>query len=294
MPHHGAFSPRIDRRSMIAGLAATAIGRPAARTRAQDFDPFLYITAMPATTDYGQQVGQPASEIGPIVADNRTWDAYIQLPIKEGQDFHFTCEFDSAWISLRAYGYDLTLEQQMAIVGVDTSIEPYWEETPDGIDVHGGDVDLYYCGHYNENILARARCNAVRKVFDANGLGVTVTDTRPKIEAALLRGEPVFFKSTVDFLDWRAAVWHTPDGDDFPVVLTNDHALTVMGFNETDVIIRDPLGPTSTNTERPWQYTVSWERYLQVIAAQGNDAIAIAPAPVATPTANTCPSGVAV
>ena len=63
------------------------------------------------------------------------------------------------------------------------------------------------------------------------------------------------------------------------MVLTNDHALIVMGFNERDVIIRDPLGPTTTNEIRPWQYTVSWERYLDVIAAQGNDAIAVGPAP---------------
>ncbi len=120
----------------------------------------------------------------------------------------------------------------------------------------------------------------MRKVFEHVGLGVTVTPDRPSIEAALLRGEPVYFKSTVDFLPWRAAEWHTPDGDVFPVVLTNDHALNVMGFNEDEVIIRDPLGPTTTNHTRPWQYRVSWERYLEVIAAQGNDAIAIAPQPV--------------
>jgi hypothetical protein len=60
-------------------------------------------------------------------------------------------------------------------------------------------------------------------------------------------------------------------------VLTNDHALIVMGFDAEDVIIRDPLGPTTTNEIRPWQYRVSWERYLQVIAAQGNDAVAVGP-----------------
>jgi hypothetical protein len=60
-----------------------------------------------------------------------------------------------------------------------------------------------------------------------------------------------------------------------------------MGFNADEVIVRDPLGPTSTNLERPWQWRVSWTRFLEVIAAQGNDAIAIAPQPVdpATPTA---------
>jgi hypothetical protein len=62
-------------------------------------------------------------------------------------------------------------------------------------------------------------------------------------------------------------------------VLGNDHALIVMGFNDDEVIIRDPLGPTSTNERRPWQYRVSWDRYMEVIAAQGNDAIAVAPKP---------------
>jgi hypothetical protein len=242
-------------------------------------DPFTYITTMTTTTDVGQVVGQPASEIERVDADGWYWDAYIQVPVKEGQDFHFTCEFDSSWIILRAYGFDLTLAEQMEIVGVDNAIEPWYEETESGIIVWGGDIDEYYCGHYDTNVLTRARCNAMRKVFESVGLGVTFTPERPLIEQALLRGEPVFFKSTVDFLPWRDATWHTPDGDTFPVVLTNDHALTVMGFNADEVIVRDPLGPTTTNYERPWQYRVSWERFLEVIAAQGNDAIAIAPAP---------------
>jgi hypothetical protein len=245
-------------------------------------DPFTYIRTMPSTTDVGQKVGQPASEIDPVVADDRTWDAYIQLPIKEGQYFHYTCEFDSSEIILRAYGSDLSLDEQLDIVGQDTSIEPWFEETAEGFVIYGGDIDEHFSGHINENILARARGNAVRKVFDYEKLKVTVTDTRPKIEKALLAGEPVWFKSTVDFLDWDPTTWVTPDGDEFPVVLTNDHALIVMGFDDEDVIIRDPLGPTSTNKQRPWQYTVSWERYLEVIAAQGNDAIAVGPAPAAS------------
>src|SRR5690606_1789894 len=160
-------------------------------------------------------------------------------PIKKGQDFHFTCEFDSSWIILKAYGHDLTLQEQMEIVGVNNDPEPWYEETPDGVIVWGGDIDEYYCGHYDTTVLPRARRNAMRKAFEAHGLGVTFTPERPLVEAALLRGEPVFFKSTVDFLPWRAAMWHTPDGDEFPVVLTNDHALVVMGFNSEDVIIRD-------------------------------------------------------
>lgn len=283
-PSHG-----ISRRAFVAGSAAVlaagtyALPGPSPVT-AQATNPFTYITAMDATTDIGQRPGQPANAIPPVAAGGWYWDAYLQMPIKEGQDFHFTCEFDSAWIILKAYGFDVPLEEQLEIVGVDTSIEPYYEETPQGFKVYGGDVHNYYCGHINENILARARTNAMRKVFEAKGLGVTVTPTRELIEAALLRGEPVFFKSTVDMLPWRAATWYTPNGEEYPVVLTNDHALVVMGFNAEEVIVRDPLGPTSTNWERPWQWRVSWTRFLEVIAAQGNDAIAIGPSPVPAST----------
>lgn len=287
MPSHRRAQHRptgITRRALVAGAATGLVAvthiTPAL---AQSVDPFTYIRSMEATTDLGQHPGQPASEIDPVAAGGWYWDAYIQLPIKEGQDFHFTCEFDSAWIILKAYGFDVGLEEQLGIVGVDDSLEPYYEETPEGFKVYGGDIHNYYCGHINENILARARTNAMRKVFEAKGLGVSLTPTRELIEAALLRGEPVFFKSTVDMLPWRPAIWYTPDGKEYPVVLTNDHALVVMGFNADEVIIRDPLGPTSTNWERPWQWRVRWDRFLEVLAAQGNDAIAIAPtAPVAT------------
>jgi hypothetical protein len=243
-------------------------------------DPFTYITAMEATIAVGQAVGQSASAVeATLAADGTPWAAYIQVPIKEGQDFHYTCEFDSAWILLKAYGVEMGLDEQLALVGHDLSIEPYWEETATSITVFGGDIAEMYSGDYRENILARARTSAVRKVFDGVDLTVTETPDRASTERALLAGQPIFFKSTVDFLDWRAATWICPDGDEYPVVLTNDHALIVMGFNERDVIIRDPLGPTTTNEIRPWQYTVSWERYLAVIAAQGNDAIAVGPAP---------------
>lgn len=280
--HTMGISRRTLLRGTALGAAALALPSLAPRSMAQSMDPFTYITPMQTTTSVGQMVGQAASRTEPVAADGWYWDAYIQLPVKEGQDFHFTCEFDSAWIILQAYGFDLTLEEQMSLVGVDDSIEPWYEETESGFIVWGGDLDEYFCGHYDTNLLARSRCNAMRKVFESVGLGVSVTGTRELIEAALLRGEPVFFKSTVDFLDWTPATWHTPDGDTFPVVLTNDHALTVMGFNADDVMIRDPLGPTTTNWERPWQYRVSWERFLEVIAAQGNDAIAIAPSAAST------------
>ncbi len=273
----------ITRRGLVRCTAGAGIAIAAGSSfpyfgSAQRMDPYSYITAMEATTDLGQRPGQSADETGPTDADGRSWDAYIQLPIKEGQDFSYTCEFDSAWIILMAYGHEMTLDEQLGYVGHDLSIEPYYEQNASGYVIYGGDIAEMYSGDYVENLLARARTTAVRKVFDAVSLPVTETPDRASTETALRRGQPVFFKSTVDLLDWDPTVWVTPDGDEFPVVLTNDHALVVMGFNDEDVIVRDPLGPTSTNTTRPWQYRVSWDRYLDVIAAQGSDAIAVGPA----------------
>ncbi|MGI8483211.1 MAG: hypothetical protein ACR2OU_02980 [Thermomicrobiales bacterium] len=265
----------------VAGAAALATTIPFARTSltavAQSMDPSTYIRTMPATDTVGQKPGQASGEIVPIKTDGATWSAYVQLPIKEGQDFHFTCEFDSAWIILEAFGKNLTLEDQLRLVGQDTSIEPTYEERPDGVFITGGDIWEHFSGHYEDNFLARATGNAMRKVFDGSGLTTEPVHDRPSIMAALTAGNPVFFKSAVDFLDWVPATWVTPDGDTFPVVLGNDHALIVMGFNDEDVIIRDPLGPTSTNEQRPYQYRVTWKRFLEVFAAQGNDGIAVGP-----------------
>ena len=282
--NHPRSNQHISRRTFVTGAAAAAAfaSLPIATTQAQSLNPWDYMSAMVAKPEFGTPVGQTAP--GPIADQGWYWDAYLQMPIKEGQDFHFTCEFDSAWIILMAYGIEVGLDEQLQIVGKDESIEPYYEEAADGFHIYGGDVHNYYCGHINENILARARCNAMRKVFEAKGLGVTLTPDRETIEAALLRGEPVFFKSTVDMMPWRPAIWHANTGEDWPVVLSNDHALVAMGFNAEDVIIRDPLGPTSTNLERPWQWKTTWTRFLEVLAAQGNDAIAIGPRPIpATP-----------
>lgn len=276
--------PAFSRRTLLTGAAALAAYAQLNHAAAQSYNPWDYIEAMIAKPELGTPAGTPMA--GTIADQGWYWDAYVQVPIKEGQDFHYTCEFDSAWIVLKAYGIEISLDEQLAIVGKDESLEPYYEETANGFEVWGGDVNNYYCGHINENILARARCNAMRKVFEAKGLTVTLTPDRESIEASLLRGEPIFFKSTVDMMPWRPAVWHSNTGEDWPIVLTNDHALVVMGFNDDEVIIRDPLGPTSTNWDRPWQWKTKWDRFLEVIAAQGNDAIAVGPPsqPDATPT----------
>jgi hypothetical protein len=271
----------LSRRRLLAGASGVALGSlltgAASAWAAQPEDPWTYIRQMETTPDFGQAPGQPASDFDQIEVDGRRWDAYLRTPVKEGQDFHYTCEFDSAWIVLKAHGLDLDLADQLEIVGIDETIEPYYEETSDGFLIWGGDIAEHFSGDYAANFLARAKGTAVRKVFDEVGLSVMPVHDRYAIEDALLAGEHVWFKSTVDFLVWRPATWITPAGDDYPVVLSNDHALVVMGFNDEHVVIRDPLGPTTTNTERPYQYRVRWERFLDVFAAQGNDGLAVGP-----------------
>lgn len=273
--------PRINRRHLLTGAALAVAGGAlrSRRTSAQSQDPFTYIRAMDATDTLGQQPGQAASAIAPVNHDNTTWSAYVRAPVKSGQDFHFTCEFDSSWIVLKANGFDLPLDEQMQVVGVDDAIEPAYQELPDGVVVRGGDIAVHYCGNYKENFLARARGSAMQKVFAHVGLQVTPVHGRMTIQNALLAGQLVWFKSTVDFLDWVPATWVTPKNQQYPVVLGNDHALVVMGFDDNDVIIRDPLGPTSTNWNRPYQYRVAWDRFLPVFAAQGNDGLAVGPKP---------------
>lgn len=271
-------------RRYVMGLGATAaslgiIPQRVTAAAVQSTDPFLYIRPMEETELLGQAAGQPVDETGPVEADGALWDAMIQVPIKRGQDLHFTCEFDTAWSIMMAYGVDVPLEEQVALIGMDQRFEPYWEETAGGFLIHGGDIGQYFCGDLDTNLVARAKGSAMRKVFEGSGLSAPSVNDRSAIESALLAGHPVFFKATVDFLPWRRAIWKTPEGQEYQVVFSNDHALTVMGFNEQDVVIRDPLGPTTTNWERPYQYRVTWKRFLEVFAAQENDGLAVGPAP---------------
>ena len=84
-------------------------------------------------------------------------------------------------------------------------------------------------------------------------------------------------KATVDFLPWQAATWITPDGDEVETVFSNDHAVVAIGYNDDGVVIRDVLGPTSTNWNRPTEYEVDWDTFLAVWEAQSFDGLAVAP-----------------
>jgi hypothetical protein len=221
-----------------------------------------------------------------VVVNGRRYDAYIPAAIKTKQYYHFTCEFDAAWVIFETYGFHVTLDDQIAAVGLDKSVEPYYEEKKDGTAViYGGDIGEMYSGHYDENFLARSSGQAFRKVFERYGLRTTPVHTRKDLQDALLRGELVWIKATADFKPGKESIWIKPDGEVFKTedgqvyktVLGNDHAAVVIGFNDEVVVIRDVLGPTSTNWNRKYEYELPWQKFLTIWASQSNDGLAVAP-----------------
>ncbi|HMA33030.1 MAG TPA: C39 family peptidase, partial [Chloroflexia bacterium] len=220
----------------------------------------------------------PATIVGghPVV-DGIVLDAYVPAATKLHQYYHYTCEFDAAWVVLKTYGIDATLDEMVAIIGLDHSGEPRWEETKTGVMIYGGDITQAYSGDYTKDFLARSTGLAMRKVFAHYGLGVTPVHTQGALEAALRRGELVWIKTTADFLPGRPATWVMPDGRTWQTVLGNDHAAVVMGYNADGAYIRDVLGPTSTNRARTYQYLVPWDRFLAAWASQSWDGLAVAP-----------------
>lgn len=219
----------------------------------------------------------PSPTAGPIEVDGRLYDAYIPAASKPQQFYSYSCEFDAAWVVLETYGVSTSIDELISIVGIDSSIEPTIKQTSDGFLIYGGDITNYFSGSIDENFLARGTGSAFRKAFAHYDLTVTTVDSRAGIEEALRAGQLVWMKTTVDFKPWRAATWVMPNGDTRPVVLGNDHAVVAMGFSERGVVIRDVLGPTSSNWQRPYEYEVSWETFLAAWGAQGFDGLAVAP-----------------
>ncbi|MDQ3515020.1 MAG: C39 family peptidase [Chloroflexota bacterium] len=215
---------------------------------------------------------------GPVLVGGRSYDAYVEAADKRGQFAYYSCEFDAAWIVLNTFGIDASFEEQVAITGIDRDPEPYAVETAGGIVIYGGDIEETFCGDFTWNYLAKLRSPAMRKVFDAYGLDVRPVRDRHDIQAALLRGEPVWVKPTVDFKPFTLATWTTLDGTTYPTVLDNDHAVVAVGFNDDVVVIKDPLGPTNTNWDRAWEYEVPWPDFLRCWEAQADDGLAVGPA----------------
>src|SRR5207253_5910300 len=117
-------------------------------------------------------------------------------------------------------------------------------------------------GRLQKELPARSSGSAMRKVFEHFNLNVRPVHDRESVEAALRSGSLIWVKIPVDFKSWRPATWVMPDGRTYKTVLGNDHAVTVMGFNQDVVVIRDVLGPTSTNRQRLYEYEVPWPKFL--------------------------------
>ena len=178
---------------------------------------------------------------------------------------------------LQTYGFDVDVDQLIAIVGVDESVEPFIEQTRDGFVIHGGDITTSFSGNYRENFLARSSGDAMRKAFERFNLRTAPARDRASVEAGLRSGALIWLKTTVDFKPWRPATWLMPDGRIRHTVLGNDHAVVAIGFNTESVVIRDVLGPTSSNWERPYEYEVDWPTFLAAWGAQEFDGLAVWP-----------------
>ncbi len=211
----------------------------------------------------------------PVVVGDRVYTALLAAAVKEGQRFQYTCEFDAAWVILQSYGFDVSVDELIARMPQDTRLEPYIAESAEGYLIYGGDILTAFSGDYTQNFLARSTGSAIAQLFAAYGLESAPVRSREALEAALLRGELVWMKTTVDFKPWRPATWITPSGERIKTVLGNDHAVVVMGFNEQVVVIRDVLGPTSTGPDRPLEYEVAWEPFMAAWGAQDFDGLAV-------------------
>jgi hypothetical protein len=244
------------------------------------FTPLPTETPLPPTstaTDTASPTPVPTNTPSLITVNGRTYDAYLSAATKKKQFYHYTCEFDAAWVVLKTYGFDVGLDEQLAIIGHDTSVEPYYEETSDGFIIYGGDIFNAYSGDYKENFLARSTGIAFRRLFEHYGLDVTAVNDQEGLEAALRRGELVWIKTTADFKPGKPSTWVLPDGSTHKTVLGNDHAAVVIGYNSKVTVIRDVLGPTNTNWDRKYEYEVSWPKFLAAWASQSYDGLAVAP-----------------
>ncbi len=256
---------------------ATASSSPTATALPPTATPAPSTTPTPTTMPTPTVPPTPTATSTPVVINGRSYDAYIPAAVKEGQLYQYTCEFDAAWVILQTYGIDVGVADIIERAAIDTSIEPYFEETAAGFVIYGGDVRSAFSGDYRQNFLARSTGDAFIPVFASYGLEAMPVRDRAGVEQALRNGALVWMKTTVDFKPWRPATWITPQGERIPTVLGNDHAVVAIGFNSEVVVIRDVLGPTSSNWRRPLEYEVAWETFMRAWGAQNFDGLAVRP-----------------
>ena len=292
---YGTTVQAIQERNSIANPNLLFIGaplqimvgeQPATTVAAVPIAPTMGPETGPAPPTAAPLPGPPAGPVAPAAMDAlqptrpaqppAAYTVYIPTANKTGQWFHFTCEFDAAWAIFKTHGLDVTLDEQLQIIGVDTSVTPSYKQTAQGVEIYGGDIANHYSGDYKTNFLARTTGAAMSKVFAHYGFATTPVHDQAGVEAALRAGDLIWIKTTVDFQRWVPATWIGPDGHRYPTVLGNDHAVVVAGYNADAVLIRDVLGPTSTNANRLTEYEVPWPTFLAAWGAQGYDVLAVA------------------
>jgi uncharacterized protein YvpB len=266
-----ASAPATALRPTSARAQATAPVIPSATGQA---DP-THSAAPTALAEPTETPIPPTPTPAEVLINGRVYNAYIPAVVKKGQLYQYTCEFDAAWVVLQTFGIDASVEEIIDRTPVDSSLEPYYEETSDGFVIHGGDIRSAFSGDYKKNFLARTTGSALVPVFASFGLQAAPVSDRAGVEAALRRGALVWMKTTVDFKPWRPATWVTPDGSTIKTVLGNDHAVVAIGFNSKVVVIRDVLGPTSSNWRRPLEYEVDWDAFMNAWGAQSFDGLAV-------------------
>lgn len=149
---------------------------------------------------------------GITLPDGRYYDAYVAAATKENQFYHYTCEFDAAWVVLATFGHDVGFDEQIGIVGHDTSIEPWYEMGPNGWVIYGGDILTRFSGDYYENLLARTTGQAMMPIFQHFHLPASHVRDQQGIQQTLDQGGLVWMKATADFLQWEPTTWITPSG----------------------------------------------------------------------------------
>lgn len=207
--------------------------------------------------------------------DPAEYKVYIPCASKTGPFFDYTCEFDSAWAILKTFDIDTTFQEQLQLIPIDMRLEPYYVYTDTGVIIYGGDITSAYSGDYTSNFLCRTTAPVMARVFEHYDLETEIVKTKEQVRQQLDKGRLIFIKITVDFKEWQPATWITPEGVQIPVVLGNDHAMVVMGYNDDVVVIRDTLGPTSTNWERPYELEVPWDLFMTCWSSEDYDGLAV-------------------
>ena len=211
----------------------------------------------------------------PVTINGTTYTAYIDTVVKQGQWQQYTCEFDVAYMILKTFGIDSDLNELLNYVGIDDSIEPNAVETSGGTVIYGGDIGKAFCGDLQHNTYAKTRSTAIAKAFNALGCSTYGISDRGGVEQGLLAGHLMWMKTTVDFTDFDPTRWETPTGITYPTVLDNDHCVAAIGYNDDVVVIRDSLGPTNTNWDRPYEYDVPWDLFMHCWGSSGHDAVMV-------------------